>query len=185
MKNIKHIITLILLTASTFVFAQKTAFINESKLLKATPGYEQAIAQMDTLKNQMQQELQTTQALLSTKISNLLKPYNFTTEVSLEEVKAKLSEIDKKKFDLLQEENQLLDKQAKAKEEEYQAAYKEKVGTILEKVNQTVKNYCKKNKIDVLYKMDQLQSAIAYYDESKEVTEIIIKLVNENLKQNQ
>lgn len=178
MKNIKYYITLVLITVSTFAFAQKTAFINEAKLLKATPGYEQALVQMDTLKSQMQKELQTAQALLATKVNNLLKPYNFANDVTLEQIQAKLSETDKKKFALLQEEGQLLEKQTQAKEEEYQAVYKEKVGTILEKVNQTVKTYCQKNKIEILYKIDVLQNGLAYYDEKNDITQSLIKLIN-------
>lgn len=170
----KNRIFLFFLFSISIINAQETAFIYESKLLKVTPGYAQALEQMDTLKNQMQKELKTAQALLSTKFTNLVEPYNFSSDTNIEQIQAKLSETDKKKFSLLQEENQLLEKQAKAKEEEYQQIYKEKVGTILENVNKVVKEYCKKNKIDILYKIDVLQPAIAYYDESKEVTQELI-----------
>jgi Skp family chaperone for outer membrane proteins len=176
----KYIITLALIIGMQLTMhAQKTAFIYESKLLKATPGYEQAIAQMDTLKAQMQKEFQTAQALLNNKVNNLVTPYNFDNETTLEQLQAKLSETDKKKFALLQEESQLLEKQAKAKEEEYQEAYQQKVGTILTKINTTVKDYCKKNKIEILYKLDQLQPAIAYYEENKDITETLIKIIKD------
>ena len=157
--------------------AQKIAFINETKLLRATLGYEQAVAHLDTLKLQMQTELREAQNVLSNKVSSLFKAYNFTNAATTEQIQAKLSETDKKKFALLQEENQLLEKQTNAKEEEYQQIYNENVGSILERVNKVVKEYCKKNKIDILYKIDVLRPAIAYYDESKDVTEIVIKLV--------
>jgi Skp family chaperone for outer membrane proteins len=138
MKKTGLILTFLLLTFYMGSYAQKTAFINEGKLLKAAPGYEQAIAQMDTLKSQMQKELQTAQSLLSTKLNNLVSPYNFTKETTVEQLVDKLSEGDKKKFVLLQEESQLLDKQTKAKEEEYNEAYQNKVGPILIKVNALV-----------------------------------------------
>lgn len=170
----KRKIILVFLFVNAFVFAQKTSFINETKLLRATSGYEKAVAQMDTLKLQMQAEIKATQTTLATKVNTLFKTYNFSNTDTTEQIQAKLSETDKKKFSLLQEENQLLEKQAKAKEEEYQQIYKEKVGTILENVNKVVKEYCKKNKIDILYKIDVLQPAIAYYDESKEVTQELI-----------
>lgn len=177
MKFLKLYLLFICFFSFTTTNAQKTAFINEAKLLKATSGYELAVSQMDTLKLQMQTELQEAQNMLSNKVNSLFKSYNFSNSETSEQIQAKLSETDKKKFNLLQEENQLLEKQAKAKEEEYQQIYKDKVGTILDKVNKVVKEYCIKNKIEILYKVDVLQPAIAYYDKSKDVTEAIIVLV--------
>lgn len=172
---------LFLMFFNHFTFAQKAVFINEGKLLNNTYGYKQAVVQMDTLKSQIQKELLLAKELLNAKTLNLLNLYSFEGEVSVEQLQAKLSENDKKKFELLQEENQLLENQAKAKEEEYQQIYKEKVGTILERVNIIVKEYCKKNKIDILYKIDVLQPAIAYYDESKDITNSLVELINKKM----
>lgn len=43
-------------------------------------------------------------------------------------------------------------------------------GIVFEKLNQSVKTYCQKNKIEVLYKIDQLQTAMAFVEEKLEVT---------------
>lgn len=181
MIKIKFLFVFLFLFVFFDSFSQKSAFINETKLLKATSGYEVAVAQMDTLKLQMQTELKEAQNVLSNKASNLFKAYSFSNAATTEQIQDKLSETDKKKFELLQEEGQLIEKQAKAKEEEYQQIYKQKVGTILERVNTVVKEYCKKNKIDILYKIDVLQLAIAYYDERKDITNSLVELINKKM----
>jgi Skp family chaperone for outer membrane proteins len=80
-------------------------------------------------------------------------------------------------MELLLEESQLQGKQAKAKDEEYQALYQHKVGCILDKINTAVKTYCTHNKIEVLYKLDVLQQAVAYYNEKHDITEELITKV--------
>jgi outer membrane protein len=173
----KQIMILYVLIQFQNVIAQKICFIDESKLLKATLGYEQSIKEMDSIKQVFTQEIKQSKEKLDDKINQLLVPYKFDQDSTLEQIKAKLSETDNKKLELLQEESQLLNKQAVAKEEEYKLLYQQKVGSILEKVNKSVKEYCNKNKIEILYKINVLQQALAYYDESKDVTEAIIVLV--------
>lgn len=160
-----------------FSFAQKVAFVNETKLLEAVPGYREALAETDEIKKHYSQEIKEAQDKLQIKVQELLKNYKTDDTTTTEQLENMLSEKDNERYALLKEENELLQKQTLIKQKQYNTAYKDKVGTILEKVNKSVKEYCHKNKIEILYKIDVLQQALAYYDESKDVTEAIIVLV--------
>jgi Skp family chaperone for outer membrane proteins len=172
-KNLKLFFVLFLAT----VQSQNIAFVNEKKLLKSIEGYEKAIKETDSIYKNNIEEINNSNNKLNDKVNLLFASYNFTKDVSYEEIMKKLTDTDKKKFELLQEESQLINKQKAIKEADYQSFYQEKVGKILEKSNKIVQEYCKKNKIDALFKIDVLQSALGFYDEKKDITEILLKLI--------
>ncbi|MFY7811461.1 MAG: OmpH family outer membrane protein [Flavobacterium sp.] len=161
----------------TSIAAQNTAFINEGKILQVTPGYEKAIKKTDSIYQEFAKEIKEKNIQLSNKTSQLLSAYTIEKEATFEQIIAMLNEVDKQKYELLKEENLLLEKQARAKEQEYNEIYKQKVQVILDAVNKKIQEYCIKNKITLLYKLENIKQSIAYYDEKKDITEGIIKLI--------
>ncbi len=130
-KNLKLFFVLFLAT----VQSQNIAFVNEKKLLKSIEGYEKAIKETDSIYKNNIEEINNSNNKLNDKVNLLFASYNFTKDVSYEEIMKKLTDTDKKKFELLQEESQLINKQKAIKEADYQSFYQEKVGKILEKSN--------------------------------------------------
>lgn len=131
----------------------------------------------DSLKQVFVKEMQFANDNLVKKADSLLLPYKFPKKIKKEDLLTKLSATDKTKYQLLKDEQQLIIKQNKAKEEEYSNFYNEKVGKIVDKINQVVNTYCVANKIEGLLKIDVLSQAVAYYDEKSDVTlQIISKL---------
>jgi Skp family chaperone for outer membrane proteins len=157
--------------------AQKTAFINEAKILEKLPGYSIAIKETDSIKKIYVSEIEENSKKLNTKINGLLQSYSFKNTETIEEIKNKLSATDKNKFELYQDEAKLIEKQAKNKNEEYDVLYKSKVAVLLDKVNKSISEYCKQNKIDMLIKLDVLNPALAFYNEKNDVTNQIIALI--------
>jgi Skp family chaperone for outer membrane proteins len=172
-----------LFLVSSFVFvnltanAQKTAFINESKVLEKLPGYAKAMKETDSIKKLFVLEIEESTKKLNTKISALIQNYSIKNNETLEEIKNKLTVSDKNKFELFQEEAKLLEKQSLNKNEEYEALYKSKVAVLLDKVNKVTSEYCKQNKIDALFKLDVMNPALAFYNEKNDVTNQIITLI--------
>jgi Skp family chaperone for outer membrane proteins len=170
----------------TFLFAalssctQKTAFVSEAKVLAATPGYALAIQEMDSVKTVYTQTLTLDQEQLNQKIDKLLAPYHLKRDMPLADIEAALSEADKKRFALLQEEAQLQDKQLKIFEQDYQALYQVKVGLIVQKANEQIQSYCKANKIEILYKREVINQSLVYVDDKLDITQDIIQLINSN-----
>lgn len=173
----KKIFLIVFVALTLQSYGQKTAFINESKLLEATPGYTKATEEMTELKKNYDKELQEANENLQTKINNLLKNYKITEQTTQEQLEALLSENDKAQFALIKEERELLTKQITLKEKAYAALYQEKVGKILENLNKTIQDYCKRNKIEILYKRDVLSNGIAYIEDKLDITEAVIALV--------
>ncbi|SIP92819.1 OmpH family outer membrane protein [Chryseobacterium sp. RU33C] len=175
MKNVKHLFVLVFCFFYQLFLAQKTAFINEAKLLENIPGYTEAKKQTDDINRKFVAEIKAEQEALINKENQLLKPYKLPASDNSEDVKSKLSDIDKKKHELLVEEARLLEKKIQAKQLEYSEIYQQKVGSITDKAAQEISNYCRKNKIDILLKIDAMAVAIAYYEKEKDITDIIVK----------
>jgi len=170
----KYLVTLVLIAGLQINMpAQKTAFISETKILKAAAGYEKSVKEMDSVKVRLSAEVKENQDQLKTKLNTLLSSYKLNAEMSLEEITSRLNDSDKKKLDLLQEEAQLLDKKIKNLQEDYEALYKVKVGVILERINAAISTYCKTHKIDILYKLESLNSAMGYMNPSLDITDQI------------
>lgn len=177
-KKINLLLAFIVFFGFNTVGAQKTAFINETKLLENLPGYKQALQKTDSINQAFVTEIKKEQEAIGKKEQLLLKPYHTNDKITPAEIKAKFSDIDKKKYELLEQEAALLQKKIDAKQDEYSQLYKQHLGVLLNKANTEINNFCKKNKIDVLLKLDKLSSAIAYYDKEKDITDVIV----ENLK---
>jgi Skp family chaperone for outer membrane proteins len=173
----KLILLLGFVLLSLQIHAQKTAFINETELLKATQGYSEALESTEQVKKKYEEEINEARKKMQTKLNELLKNYNVKQETSIEQLESLLSIKDKSQYDLIKEENELLSKQVALKEKAYNALYQDKVGSILEKLNKITQEYCKKNKIDILYKKEALNGVIAYFENKLDVTQELIALI--------
>lgn len=169
----------VLFILSTICFlnlsAQKTAYIEQTELLKSLNGYEENVKLVDSTKQVYNKEIQDAQKKLNEKIQNLLKNYKVTENDTDETLKAKLSDIDKSKFELYQEENKLIEKSVKNFDLILKGLYNEKIQVLLNKLNKTIETYAKANKIDMVFILENLGSALAYIDKSKNITEEIKK----------
>ncbi len=73
------------------------------------------------------------------------------------------------------DEDKLIDKKANNFEMVLNSDYKANVQPILDRVNKAIAIYATKNKIDVVYILEQIRPALAYFDAKKDITTIIIK----------
>ena len=76
---------------------------------------------------------------------------------------------------MLIDEDKLIDKKANNFEMVLNSDYKANVQPILDRVNKAIAIYATKNKIDVVYILEQIRPALAYFDAKKDITTIIIK----------
>ena len=179
MKNFKIVALIFLLPL--FMLAQKgksqeqMAYIEETVILKAAVGFEKNSKEIDSLKQVYGKEIQDSQTQLNTKLETLLKPYNFGKEMKIEEVKNKLKESDKDKFELFIKESELITKSGKNYELMLKTLYEQKVQPILTKINTAIETYAKANGIKVVYTLEKISPALAYIDKGMNITEEIIK----------
>lgn len=55
--------------------------------------------------------------------------------------------------------------------------YNEKVGKLIKEATLKIENYCKSQKIDVLYKLETLRPTMGYFNNKLDITEELKKLV--------
>lgn len=184
MKNIKILSILILFPL--VMVAQKNkpqesiAYIEETVILKAAVGFEKNTKEIDSLKTVYTKEIQESQSQLNTKLEALLKPYNFSKEMSLDEVKNKLKDTDKEKLELFLKENELLSKTGENYNMALKNKYDQKVQPILTKINTAIETYAKANGIKVVYTLEKIRPALAYIDKGVNITEEIVKAIKAN-----
>lgn len=160
--------------ASVKMYAQNVAFVNERKLLAALPGYEKATKTIDSIQKVYTADVNQKTNDLNQRINALLQPYKVTDKTTPEQLQAMLNEADKKKFSLLQDEGALLKKQIDQKQEDFNALYQKTVSPIANRANKIIQDHCKLNKIDALLKIDAANQSLLFYNESKDITDVLI-----------
>lgn len=95
---------------TTQALAQKTAFVNEVQLLAATPGYEKALQEMDSLKTIYTQELQASQTQFEANVETLRARDDFGKQRTAIAIDAKHTETDLQKWTLLNEDKRSIGK---------------------------------------------------------------------------
>lgn len=186
MQNIKNQILVVLLIVPFVLIAQKTnvvkatpiAYIEQSKILKSLKGFEQNSQEVDSLKQVYTQEIQESTKKLEEKISLLLAPYQLKEKETVEAVKAKLKDNDLAKFELYIQESELIDKTTKNYDLSLKTLYDQKIQPLIDKLNKTIEEYAKANKIAVIYTLENIGPALAYIDKEINITNEIIVLLN-------
>lgn len=171
----KQILLLGFIALSTVkLYAQNIAFVNERKLLAALPGYTQATKEMDSVQKVYNAEINQKATDLDQRVKSLLQNYKTDAQTTQSQLEAVLNAADKKKLTLLQEEGALLRKQVEQKQEDYNVLYQKHLAPIASRANKIIQEYCKVNKIEVLLKLDVASQTMLFYNEAKDITNILI-----------
>jgi Skp family chaperone for outer membrane proteins len=173
----KKVLLILSLAGFLTATAQKNAYIEQTELLKSLKGYEENVKLVDSTKKVYSQEIQDAQKKLNDKFQALIKNYNVTDKDTDETLKAKLSDLDKSKFELYQDESKMIEKSTKNYDLMLQTLFKDKVQPLLDKLNNSIDTYAKKNKIDMVFILENIQPALAYIDKSKNITSEIKKML--------
>lgn len=163
------------LTINTY--AQGNAYIRRDTLLSVLPGYEANVTAFDSLKTAFTEELKSEQQKLEQKVSALFAPYNPKSTETTEALIARLNPSDASRYSLLQKESALLDDRSKSYNEILQMNYKQNVQPLLEKLNKVIEDYCVKNKLDMVFILEDIAPALAYVNKGKDITNSIIAVI--------
>ncbi|NDV46154.1 OmpH family outer membrane protein [Paludibacter sp. 221] len=176
----KKIVLLFLLSVSTsFVFSQQFAYISRDSILTSIDDYNKNLLQLDSLKTNYTQELDYMQEQLKQRYNQLLAPYGLTGQESIEDIQSTIEPMDSITFSILLQEDQMLQTKAKSYDNMLNFVFHRDIQPLLDKVNKTITSYSKKNKIDIVYIIEELSPGLAYINEKKNITGEIIKLLKE------
>jgi Skp family chaperone for outer membrane proteins len=171
----KKIIILFVLFFASQLKAQNVAFVSQENILATMPKFKENTTRIDSLKKVYIAEINVAKEKISTAFQTLLTSYKVTEKETLEEVKKRMNATDVSKLELLIDEDKLIDKKAKNFEMVLNSDYAATVQPILDTINNTISSYAVKNKIDVVYILEQMKPALAYIDKKKDITQVIIQ----------
>lgn len=159
------------------IFSQGNAYLRRDTLLSVLPGYTAKVNAFDSLKTAFTEELKMEQQKLEQKVSSLFAPYNPKPTETTEALIARLSPADASRYALLQKESALLDDRSKSYNEILQMNYKQNVQPLLEKLNKVIEDYSVKNKLDMVFILEDIAPALAYVNKGKDITSALIAII--------
>lgn len=172
---------LLFLFFATFAHAQNTAFISKEKLYPALKGYSSRQASLDTLRLKLSREVQEEAQRLQKKYESLVGPYAPKQNETLESLQTRMSKTDAEKLKLLQDEQKLHGSRIKSYNNQIDEQYNRDLRIYIEKTSQQLEAYAKKNKIDMIWYLEDVKQALPYYNPSKDITLLIAEQVNKTL----
>ena len=171
-------VSLLMIVASIgSVNAQNFGYIHRDSILKSVPNYLPKLQELSDNQKKYSAEISQGMENLQQKVSKLLQPYKHTEKENLVGIKARMNPIDTVKLNLLLDEEKSLIKKEESYNYMLNFTYKNEKQPILDKVNQAINSYAKKNKYDGIYILENVSSALAYINEDKIITQAIIDLV--------
>jgi Skp family chaperone for outer membrane proteins len=175
---IRSVLTFALLIISiTVLSAQGNGYLRRDTLLTELPGYTQAIKEFDDMKKMYNEEIKTDRERLNQKVMDLLKPYNTKEGETPESIIGRLSPADASRFSVMEKEAGLIDEKTKSYNDIIDKHYKEKVQPLLDKLNAEVEKYAVKNKLDMVFVLEEIAPALAYINKGRDITPAIIGLL--------
>ncbi len=159
------------------LWAQGNAYVRRDTLLQELPGYTKALKEFEDMKKIYNEEIKADRDRLSQKLADLFAPYQFKTDEPIESILSRLNPSDKARFGVMEKEADLIDEKTKSYNEIVDKHYKEKVQPLLEKLNKEIENYAVKNKLDMVFILEEIAPALAYINKGRDITPAIIGLI--------
>lgn len=167
--------TLVLFFSISFsAMAQNAAFIYRDSILLSMDDLQKNLTSHNSQINDYKKEINDLQTSHEEKVTSLLSGYQISQQDDLDTIKAKLSEEDQKKFDILVEESEYIQKKAKGYEGLIADNYSKNIQPTFDRVNSTINKYAKSKKIDFVYIMEEQPGRFAYINTKKDITKAII-----------
>ncbi|WP_294307156.1 OmpH family outer membrane protein [uncultured Chryseobacterium sp.] len=158
--------------------AQSSAVISRTALFSQLKGYAARQAAADTLRMQLSREVQQQEAGLQKKYRELLDSYKPVQNESQEALYARMNQTDQEKFKLLQEERKLQETRIKSFSSQLDALYAKDLKPYTVAVAAALQQYAGKNKIDMVWYLEDIAKALPYYSKEKDITAAIAEMVN-------
>jgi len=174
--NLKLLI--LLLICPTFIFGQKVAYISSDSILKQIPEYGLHIQKIDSMRRMLSRELETTQNSLQDQYNKITKPYFPKENETVEQLIKRMNPVDTLNLHQVLVSNRQLQEKKQLYDKLLQDSYKYDIQPILDRINATVSAFAKKNKIAVVFILEQIRNSAMYIDPKQNITNEIIKNLN-------
>jgi Skp family chaperone for outer membrane proteins len=157
------------------------AYVYKDSVLVAAKGYIAKKASLDSVQKVYSEEVQAIRSKSQENYTALITPYAPKESETVEQLKARMSAIDAEKLTLLLEEGKLLETRIKSYNSQLDQQYTRDIKPIMDAIDNTIASYAKKNKLDFVYNMEELSKSLVYVNKGKNITGVILELVNQEL----
>lgn len=177
----RFVIVFLVLFVSNSVSGQWQAYIHRDSVFMQLKGYLAKKASLDSVRQAYDEEIRGLRDAQQEQYNVLLTPYCIEKNESPEQIEMKLSNEDRERLKLLQEADVLIEKRIKTYNSLLQRQYQLNIQPYIDKVNQVIELYAKKNKIDFIWVIEDITNQLAYFNKGKNVTKSIAEWVNKGL----
>jgi Skp family chaperone for outer membrane proteins len=176
----KLVITITGLLFPVMMSAQTVAYVYADSLLLAVPAYGKNIAKLDSTRQRYQKEIETAQNGLQQQYNKLVTPYAPKETETIAILKQRMSPSDTLSLSLLISDGKQLQNKKQVYDQIIQTAFNKDIQPLLDKINKTINNYARTNKIGMVLIMEQLKNALAYIDPKQNITDAVIEQLGGN-----
>lgn len=181
MKMKTNILALALILISIGSQAQSAALLSREKLFPQLKGFTEKQAAADTLRLQLSREVRKQQADLQKKYQDLMQPYAPKQNETREALEARMSKVDQERLKLLAEEQKLQDTRINSFNRQLDEKYARDIKPYMMQVEAAVRQYAEKNKIDMVWYIEDIRKALPYYNKATDITSLIADAVNKTV----
>ncbi|UPZ17874.1 OmpH family outer membrane protein [Flavobacterium humidisoli] len=160
------------------VQAQQHVYVYRDSVFAKLDGYKGKYKKLDSLKLIYTQEIQTERAKLQNKYVGLSNLYAVEKGETIDQLKARMNSLDKEKLILLQEEDKLLATRIKSYNRMLEQQFILEIQPYISVVNKAISSYAKKNKVDYVWTMEELQNNLLFANPGKNITKTIADAAN-------
>lgn len=180
MLSIKSLILTLLyaFTINSGVKAQNIGYVYADSILLSISGYKQSLIKSDSLKKVYSFEIEQSQNALQVKYNTLISKYKVGSDETLAGLKQRMTPEDTLNLSIILQESKLIELRRDGYNDILSMMYTRDIKPIIEKVNAVIKEYAEKNKIDVVFVMEQIGASVAYSNPSKDITKQIIAILS-------
>ncbi len=178
----KLLLLLILTGMVSQGLGQSNAVVSREKLFARLKGYSQKQGTADTLRVQLSGEVRQMQEALRKRYEDLVQPYAPKQSERAEALEARMSKVDQEKYKLLMEEQKLQDTRIKSFNSQLEALYERDLKPYTTQVEAALQQYARKNKIDMIWYLEDVYRALPYYNKEKDITDTIAEMVNQAME---
>lgn len=174
--KLKSIIVLLVSTLSLhFTYSQNIAYIHRDSILIQTPHYLERIREVENYRNLLDSNLKKETNELQQKANKLFSKYPSNKNEDFNALKAKLTPTDLLVLEELESTNKKIENKKIANQKLIEIEQSKKIVPLIDQINKAISTYAEKNKIDLIYIIEDLKEKIAYFNPAKNCTSEIIK----------
>ena len=172
----------LLLAGAVATYGQSSAYVYQDSLYRQLKGYKVKLAVVDSLTKMYSDEIKAEREKLMQKFNQLTSSYNPKQSESIDALKGRMSALDLEKLNILLEEEKAMNNKYTSYNTLLEKQHKLEIQPYVDKVNAAIEEYAGINKLDYVWIADRLKPALAYINRGKDITSVIVGIVNKRIQ---